>query len=80
MFLGSIVLTSQWLLVLVYVTSEFHRFLLEPSMGKSKFRFAGNHHNHSIVSVIKGGPNLFICALVRFLKRVFRQEKFNRFL
>ena len=73
-------LTSQWLLVLFYVTSEFHRFLLEPSMGKSKFRFAGNHHKHSIVSVIKGGPNLFICALVMFLKRVFRQEKFNRFL
>ena len=73
-------LTSQWLLVLVYVTSEFHRFLLEPSMGKSKFRFAGNHHKHSIVSVIKGGPNLFIFALVMFLKRIFRQEKFNRFL
>ena len=46
-FLGSIVLTSQWLLVLFYVTSEFHMFLLEPSMGKSKFRFAGNHHKHS---------------------------------
>ena len=73
-------LTSQWLLVLVYVTSEFHMFLLEPSIGKLKFRFAGNHHKHSIVSVIKGGPNLFICALVMFLKRVFRQEKFNRFL
>ena len=73
MFLGSIVLTSQWLLVLVYVTSEFHMFFLEPSMRKSKFRFAGNHHiKHSIVSVIKGGPNLFICALVMFLKRVLR--------
>ena len=27
-----------------------------------------------------GGPNLFICALVMFLNRVFRQEWFNRFL
>ena len=26
------------------------------------------------------GPNLFICALVMFLNRVFRQERFNRFL
>ena len=27
-----------------------------------------------------GGPNLFICALVMFLNRVFRQGRFNRFL
>ena len=26
------------------------------------------------------GPNLFICMLVMFLNRVFRQERFNRFL
>ena len=26
-----------------------------------------------------GGPNLFICGLVMFLNRVFRQEWFNRF-
>ena len=27
-----------------------------------------------------GGPSLFICALVMFLNRVFRQEWFNQFL
>ena len=27
-----------------------------------------------------GGPNLFLCALVMVLNRVFRQERFNKFL
>ena len=30
--------------------------------------------------VMLGGPNLFICSLIMFLNRVFRQEWFNRCL
>ena len=52
--------------------------MLSPLVGFGRDVFIFNHA--CLGAKNYGVPNLFICALVMFLNRVFRQERFNRFL